>query len=290
MNDTMFAARQFARDLWRICKRDKGAMIGGLVVLLYCVIAVIGPVIAHVGPENSALAYLAPSWAHPLGTDGDGQDVLAELLIGTRPIMEIGIIAACLTVAIGVVVGLVSGYLGGVADEVIMRITDVFLTIPGLPLIIIIAAVVQTTNPLYLAVILSVTAWAGLARALRSQAMSLRDSDFVEAARLQGMPLRNIIGRQLLPNVGPYVAIHFLLDITGAIYAEVGLFLLGIAPITGNNWGNMINLAMGEGALFTTKSILYLFSPMAAIVILQLAFVFFTRALDRIFNPRLRTQ
>ena len=290
MNEALISLRQFIRDLWRICKSDKGAMIGGIVVLIYCVIAVIGPTIAHVGIENSANAYLSPSWSHPLGTDADGYDVLSEVIIGTRPIMEIGLLAALMTVSAGVLVGLVSGYLGGVADEVIMRVTDVFLTIPGLPLIIVIAAVVQTTNPFYLAVILSVTAWSGLARALRSQAMSLRSSEFIEAAKLQGLPLRNIVGRQLLPNVGPYVAIHFLLDVTGAIYAEVGLFLLGIAPITGNNWGNMINLAMGEGALFTTKSILYLFSPMAAIVILQLAFVFFARALDRIFNPRLRVQ
>ena len=290
MNEALISLRQFIRDLWRICKSDKGAMIGGIVVLIYCVIAVIGPTIAHVGIENSANAYLSPSWSHPLGTDADGYDVLSEVIIGTRPIMEIGLLAALMTVSAGVLVGLVSGYLGGVADEVIMRVTDVFLTIPGLPLIIVIAAVVQTTNPFYLAVILSVTAWSGLARALRSQAMSLRSSEFIEAAKLQGLPLRNIVGRQLLPNVGPYVAIHFLLDVTGAIYAEVGLFLLGIAPITGNNWGNMINLAMGEGALFTTKSILYLFSPMAAIVILQLAFVVFARALDRIFNPRLRVQ
>jgi peptide/nickel transport system permease protein len=90
--------------------------------------------------------------------------------------------------------------------------------------------------------------------------------------------------------VGPYVAIHFLLGITGAIYAEVGLYVLGIAPISGNNWGIMINLAMSQGALYTTKSMLSLFSPMAAIVILQVAFVFFSRALDSLFNPRLRVQ
>jgi peptide/nickel transport system permease protein len=120
--------------------------------------------------------------------------------------------------------------------------------------------------------------------------MSLRSREFVEAAKLQGVSLANMVGRQLLPNVGPYVAIHFLLAITGAIYASVGLFLLGIAPISGNNWGIMINLAMAQGALYTTDSAFYLFSPMAAIVILQVAFVFFSRALDSVFNPRLRVQ
>jgi peptide/nickel transport system permease protein len=189
-----------------------------------------------------------------------------------------------------VVIGLFTGYVGGGIDTVIMRVTDIFLTIPGLPLIIVIASVVHTSSPLALAGILSVTAWAGLARAVRSQALSLRTSDFIEAAKVQGLPLRSMIGRQLLPNVGPYVAINFLLAVTGAIYAEVGLFLLGIAPISGVNWGIMINLGMSQGALYTTKSVIYLFAPMAAIVLLQVALVFFARSLDRLFNPRLRVQ
>lgn len=281
----------FFKDFWRIARSDRTALAGAAVVAIYVVIAIIGPYIAHVSTvDNPSLAYLSPSWHHPLGTDSFGQDVLSQVILGTRPIMEVGVLSALMTVFVGVVVGLVSGYLAGTADNVIMRITDVFLTIPGLPLILVIATVVRTTSPVVLAVILSVTAWPGLARAVRSQALSLRTSDFVEAARLQGASLTNIVGRQLLPNVGPYVAINFLLAITGAIYAEVGLFLLGIVPFSGTNWGVMINLAMNQGALYTTKSMLYLFSPMAAIVILQVAFVYVTRILDSLFNPRLRVQ
>jgi peptide/nickel transport system permease protein len=171
-----------------------------------------------------------------------------------------------------------------------MRLVDIVLAIPGLPLIIVITSVVHTSNPFVLAGILSVTAWAGLARAVRSQALSLRNSGFIEAAKMQGLPLRHMVLRQLVPNVGPYVAIHFLLTITGAIYAEVGLFLLGVAPTNGTNWGTMINLAMGQGALYTSKSMLYVLAPMAAIVILQVSFVFFSRALDQLFNPRLRVR
>ncbi|MHB2027285.1 MAG: ABC transporter permease [Acidimicrobiales bacterium] len=282
--------RSFLQNLWSACRRDKTALIGAIVILFFLVMAIIGPYIAHLGVPSAVNAYLSPSMRHPLGTDALGQDVLAELVLGTRPVMEVGILAATITVAIGVVVGLVTGYLGGVVDAVMMRITDVFLTIPGLPLIIVIASLLQTTSPFVLAGILSVTAWAGLARAVRSQALSLRSTDFIEASRVQGLPLRNIVGRQLLPNVGPYVAIHFLLDVTGAIYAEVGLFLLGIAPINGTNWGEMINVAMSQGAMFTTRSMSSLFSPMVTIVILQVAFVFFARALDVVFNPRLRTQ
>ncbi|MEU8226926.1 ABC transporter permease [Kribbella sp. NPDC048915] len=282
---------RFLSDLWRILRHDKGALIGGAIVLIYCLAAVFGPIFVEVGNEQDASqAYLAPSWEHPLGTDSLGQGVLSQIIVGTRPIMIVGVLSAVITVFIGVAIGLLTGYVGGVADTVIMRITDIFLTIPGLPLIIVLASVINTTNPVVLAFILSITAWAGLARAIRSQAMSLRSREFVEAAKLQGVSLGNMVGRQLLPNVGPYVAIHFLLAITGAIYASVGLFLLGIAPISGNNWGIMINLAMAQGALYTTDSAFYLFSPMAAIVILQVAFVFFSRALDSVFNPRLRVQ
>jgi len=160
-------------------------------------------------------------------------------------------------------------------------------------LIFIVSLVLRLGDPTgdrTVAIILSVTAWAGLARAVRAQALSLRTADFIDAAKVQNLPLRNLIGRQLLPNVGPYVAINFLLAITGAIYAEVGLFVLGVAPVTGTNWGIMINLAMNQGALYTSNSMLYLFSPMAAIVLLQVALVFFARTLDKVFNPRLRVQ
>jgi peptide/nickel transport system permease protein len=282
---------RFWSDLWRIMKNDKPALIGGLIVIVYVLVAILGPIIFHIGTDqNVADAYQGPSSHHLLGTDALGDDVLKQIIVGTRPIMIVGFIAAIFTIFLGVVLGLISGYVGGLTDTIIMRITDVFLTIPGLPLTIMIAAVVHTANPVVLALILSITAWTGLARAIRSQALSLRTSDFIESARLQGLGLTNVVGRQLLPNVGPYVAIHFLLGITGAIYAEVGLFLLGVAPIAGTNWGIMINLAMSQGALYTPGSAWYLFSPMAAIVILQVAFVFFSRALDSVFNPRLRVQ
>ena len=281
--------RELAKDLWRIGKDDKSALIGGLVIIGYIVLAIFGPYIDSVGPvQGTAQAYEAPSLNHLLGTDFTGQGVLSQIVVGTRPVIEVGVLSALMIVIVGVIVGLAAGYLGGFFDSVAMRITDVFLTIPGLPLIIVIASVVRTSSPVVLAGILSITGWAGLARAVRSQALSLRSSDFVEAAKSQGLPLRNMIGRQLLPNVGPYVAIHFLLAITGAIYAEVGLFLLGIAPISGTNWGTMINYAVGQGAMYNSRSIFYLFAPMAAIVILQVSFVFFARALDKLFNPRLR--
>lgn len=281
--------RRFGADLVRSLREDSMSMVGAVVVAVYCLVAVIGPYIAKVSlVANPARAYEAPSWRYPLGTDAFGHSVLSQLVVGTRPIMEVGVATAVMTIGIGVVVGLMSGYLGGLADAVIMRITDVFLTIPGLPLILVIASLVHSSSPLVLALILSVQGWAGLARAVRSMALSLRESAFIEAARGQAVPLRHMVGRQLLPNVGPFVAMHFLLAISGAIYAEVGLFLLGIAPLSGTNWGIMLNIAETQGALYTARSATVIIAPMAAIVVLQLAFTFLSRAMDRIFNPRIR--
>ena len=234
---------------------------------------------------------MAPSWHHPLGTDFLGQDILTQIVIGTRPVLEVGLLTAIFAVGFGVIVGLVTGYLGGAVDMALMRLADVFLTIPGLPLVIVVASIIRTSSPLILAAIIAITAWAGLARAV---------------PRPGAIPA---LGRLHRSGQGPgtattphdratapaqcrrhYVAINFLLAVTAAIYAEVGLFVLGVAPVSGINWGIMINLAMGNGALYTSKSMLYLFTPMAAIVFLQVALVFFTRALDQLFNPRLRVQ
>jgi peptide/nickel transport system permease protein len=280
---------RLGRDLLRILREDRSATIGAVIIVVYCVVAVIGPAVTTVGvaPDPNQ-AYEGPSAHFPLGSDAFGHSILSELIVGTRPIMEVGVAAAIMTVAVGVIVGLVSGYVSGAADAVIMRVVDVFLTIPGLPLILVIAAVVRTYNPLVLAAILSIQSWAGLARAVRSMALSLRSSDFIEAARGQAVPLRHMVGRQLLPNVGPYVAIHFLLAVTAAIYAEVGLFLLGVAPLSGTNWGIMINTATAQGALYSSDSALALLAPMGAIVILQIGFVLFSRAMDNLFNPRMR--
>lgn len=280
-----------AWDLWRILRSDNSALVGAVIIGVYLVLAIFGPMFTHVDMTSRPdQAYLSPSWHHLLGTDAVGVDVAGQLILGFRPILAVGILAAVFTCAVGVFVGLAIGYIGGVVDTVVMRIVDIFLTVPSLPLLIVLASFIESSSPFVLAALLSITGWAGLARPVRAQALSLREVDFTEAARIQGLPLRHIVSRQLLPNVGPWVAIHFLLAITGAIYAEVGLFLLGVAPISGTNWGVMINLAQSQGALYTKQSMLYLFSPMALIVILQMAFVFFSRALDQFFNPRLRVR
>lgn len=279
------------KDMWRILRHDPSSMAGFIIVALYVCMAVIGPFIPVSHVENPMAAYEGPSLAHLLGTDYAGRDTFKEIIQGSTPVLIVAVLASAFSVVIGVVIGLSAGILRGVGDTILMRIADIFLTIPSLPLVIVLVAFIQSSSPFVLAGIIAITGWAGLARSVRSQALSLARRDFVEAAQVQGLSFWNVLSRQLLPNIGSYVAMNFLLGITGAIYAEVGLYFLGIAPFTASNWGVMLNFAINQaGAIYTSQSLLYLLSPMVAIVVLQIGFVLFTRALDQLFNPRIRTQ
>jgi len=137
---------------------------------------------------------------------------------------------------------------------------------------------------------LALTSWAGLSRAIRAQTLSLAQREFMESARILDLSLPRIVLKELLPNLSSYVTMNFLLMVIGALYAEIGLYLLGVAPFSGTNWGIMLNIAMTQsGALYTTQSLWYLLSPMVTIVLLQLGLIMFSQGLDEVFNPRLRT-
>ena len=267
-------------------------LVGLGILGLYLAMAVLGPVVF---PPRVALTlhpakiYQGPSWADPLGTDFQGVSILAEIVLGARSVLGVGIGAAFFIVLIGATVGLTAGYAGGWVDTGLMRFTDIFLAIPTFPLLLVLASILNSSSAWMMVVILSVVSWGGLARAIRSQVLTLRERDFVEAAR--GLRLRSgvIARRVILPNMLSYVAMNFMVSITGAIYAEVGLLFLGIAPFSPINWGVMMNLAEGTaGALYTSRSILYVLSPILAILLLQASIVLLLGGLDELFNPRLR--
>lgn len=170
-----------------------------------------------------------------------------------------------------------------------MRVTDFVLTVPGLPLLVVLTTVWKFDSPLEMGLVLGVVGWGGIARAVRSQALSLRERGFLEAARGLGLPSRHIIVRELLPNIAPYVAMHLLLSVIGFVEAQVGLFFLGIVPFTSTNWGVMINQAVfSGGALQSPEAIFYLLAPLTCILLLIMGVVLFLDAIDELFNPRLR--
>ncbi len=281
----------------KILVRNKKALAGFIITLGYIIMAVVGPHIVPYPKNYTCPIYLPPtlfkwppSLAHPLGCDYFGADIWSEIVWGAPSILQIAFTAGFITTIVGITVGMVAGFLGGKVDAGLMTATDIVMVIPGLPLLIVLSTVIRSTNPFVIGAILSVTAWAGLARSIRSQVLSLRNREFIEAARALGLPTRHIVFREIMPNIMSYIAINFIFATTGAIYSSVGLYFLGMLPFSTVNWGIMLNWAYTQGALSSLSTIHYILAPIIAIVGFQTGLILFSYAIDEMFNPRLRTE
>lgn len=270
--------------------RKPGRVIGLAILVFFALMGIFGPYVYSgqlaVDPDN---IYAAPSAAHWLGTDFAGSDVLQEVIIGARYVLLTAAFAALITAAIGTATGLIAGYHRGLTDSALMRVTDFILTIPGFPLLIVLSTIWSFGNPLEMGLVLGLTGWGGVARAVRSQTLSLRERGFLEAARGLGLSNRHIIVKELLPNIAPFVAMNLLLSVIAFIGAEVGLFFLGVVPFSSSNWGVMLNEAVfAGGAMNSPQALSYLLAPLVCILLLTLGIVLFLDAVDELFNPRLR--
>ncbi|MFF4648549.1 ABC transporter permease [Streptomyces sp. NPDC001380] len=274
----------------RVLVRKPGRIVGLAILVFFALMGVFGPYLypgdLAVDPEA---IYAPPSAQHWLGTDFAGSDVLQELVVGARYVLLTAAVAALATVVIGTTVGLVAGYHRGLADSALMRATDFVLTIPGLPLLIVLSTLWSFGQPLQMGLVLGVTGWGGVARAVRSQTLSLRERGFLEAARGLGLPTRHVIVRELLPNIAPFVAMNLLLAVIQFIGAEVALFFLGVVPFSSSNWGVMLNQAVFSGGVMNSpEALTYLLAPLVCILLITLGIVLFLDAIDELFNPRLR--
>ena len=221
-------------------------LIGLTLLSLFFLLAVFAPFIAPFDPWEPGRPFLLPSAEHPLGTNDIGQDILSELVYGTRISLFVGFFAAFVSVAIGTLVGLFSGYLRGAADEVLMGLTDIILIIPALPLMIILAA---HTSPNIWNIIIVIGAlwWTSTARVVRSRVLQLREMPFVEAARGLGAGDAYIVFRHILPNTLQVISAKFILAVAGAMLTEASLCFLGLGDPLQKSWGMMLNYAFSRG-------------------------------------------
>ena len=279
---------RFAANLWRVLRRKPSRMAGALIIVVFVVMGVIGPWLYPSNLPHAADILAGPSLAHPLGTDFEGTDVLALLVIGSRYVLVAAAIAALVTVVLGTGIGLYAGYRRSWPDSVLMRVTDFVLTIPAFPLLLVLSTVWKFSSAVQMGLVLGITGWGGLARAVRSQTLSLRERGFVEAARGLGLSTPHVVAYELLPNIAPYVAMNLLIGVTTFIYSQVGLFYLGVLPYDSTNWGVMIQLAVTNGVTQTGTGLSYLMAPLVSILLITLGVVLLVDAMDEVFNPRLR--
>jgi peptide/nickel transport system permease protein len=221
-----------------------------------------------------------------LGAGQYGEDLWSQLLWGSRIAMAVGLLAALIATFVGLIVGLISGFFGGLIDEVLMRVTDFFLVIPGLPLMIVLAAIL-TPHWWNIVLVIALVGWTGTARLVRSQVLAERQKAYVEAARAIGASDLYIIFRHILPNVTPLLFAQISLGVAGSILTEAGLSFLGLTHPSDVSWGRMLMQASGSGA-YSEGAWWYVFFPGVCIVLLALSFTLVGYAVDEILNPRLR--
>ena len=270
-------------------KRNKQALFGLVILAFFFLMATVGPMlIAESSKTNYAIRLQGPSFRHWLGTDYAGRDTLSQFVHGSRNVLLVAFIAAVITILIGFIIGTIAGVAGGFVDEILMGITGIMLTVPSFPIMMVLSMVIEITNPLLFGLLLSLWSWAGLARSIRAQILSLKHREFVEASRVLGMGLFHIIFKEMLPNMVSYIMISFISIMKGAITASVGLMVLGLVPFSASHWGMMINLATTTtGAMYGSSALIYFLTPVCGIMLFQMGCLFFANGLDDAFNPKL---
>jgi peptide/nickel transport system permease protein len=277
--------------------RESGKFrLGVLITLLLIVTALLSNVLLTLAIDDtdpmavgSFGIFLDPTGDHWLGTDRFGRDVLGLVLIALPVSLTVAFLAGALSTVLGVIIGFVSGYKGGRVDAVLRTITDMFIVIPTLPLIIILAANTRNLNSLRLSLVLAVFSWPVAARIIRTQVMSLRERPYVELSKMTNLSDREIIVGDIMPNMAPYVAIGFAQASVGAAFALVGLTILGLGQSSQMDLGRMISEALGYGVISLGKELIFVV-PVLLLILLFLGLALISQGMEEFFNPRLRSQ
>jgi peptide/nickel transport system permease protein len=272
------------KDLLRIKKLDVSLAIFMSIMLT----SVFGSVLYGVKPLAIAgPAEQPPSAEFPLGTDSWGRDLLALLLTGTKNSLRIGVTAALISLTIGVVVGVIAGFKGGIIDSALMLVTDVILVLPSILIMMLVSAYMRERNPFYVSLIIGLTGWPWVARALRSQIMSLKSREFMYLSKMAGLGDVRIIVEDLLPNMASYIAMAFVLLMSGAMIAEAGLSMIGLGVTKGVSLG--IILYWAQMLESVRRGMWWWFGPPGVVLVfLAASLLLISTSLDEYFSPRLK--
>lgn len=275
----------------RILVQDWRALIGAAVTLAYIAMGTIGVVVVQ-PPELLGGPKLAGflEAGYVLGTDHQGRSLFAMMVHSSPAMLKMILSGAVFTTVVATIVGVYTGYKRGFVSKVGMTFTDIMLTIPGLPLIIVIGVVFSPRSPLIVGVVLSLNAWAGLARSIRSQVLTIREESYVEASHIMGLSTSTIMFKDIIPQLMPYISVNFMQNARRIIFASVGLYFLGVLPFSHQNWGVVLNNAYEGGALWQPSAIHWLLVPVVTITGFSFGLILLAQGTDRLFNPRVRAR
>ena len=275
---------------WPEFRKSKIGIAGLVIIIVMVALILLAPVLATHAPTGAEsrdfdIRFQPPSWQHIMGTNSIGQDVWSRLLHSGRNSLMIGFVAAFLITSIGSALGMISGYFGGIIEELVMRLADILLIIPRLPLLIILSAYLSP-GPWTVIMLLTVTGWAGIARSTRAQTLSVKQHSYVEAARSVGASNIRIIIQHILPNVAGIIIAAFAMEVVVAILVESGLSFLGLGDLSQPTWGVMLHFAQTDAA-FSWNAWWWIIPPGACIALLGLAFAYVGNTLNDRFVLRL---
>jgi peptide/nickel transport system permease protein len=271
----------------RIIRRSAKLFTGLTLVGIFLVVGIIGPFFVHGQNDISDVGLTGPSSQHWLGTTNTGQDVVKQLVVSARGSLAIGLLAAALAVILSVLVGVIGGYLGGRTDETFSLLSNVVLVLPGLPLVIVITDFVQNRGTLVIACVIAFTGWAASARVLRAQTLSIRERDYIDAARSSGEPAWRVILFEALPNLLPIIFSQFIFGMIAAILTEAGLAFLGLGNTDATSWGSMLYFAQNGQAL-ALDAWWWFVPPGLCIALVGAGLSLINFSIDEVVNPRLR--
>ena len=273
----------------RLILRNPKSRFGLTLVGFMILVAVIAPWISVSNPTdfNILATRQSPSWNHLFGTTDQGSDIFSQVVLGARRSLILGAAAALLATTLATVLGIVAAYSGGIVDEIVNFLTNVFLVIPTIPLLIVISGYLKARGMTTMILVLGLTLWAFEARILRGQALSLKSRDFVQAAKVAGESTWRIVFGELMPNMISRIAAAFVLVFYVALLVDAGLDFLGLGDTTHVSWGMILYWAQTNSAVLQGEWWPFLF-PGLALVVTVVGLVFLLAGIDELSNPRLR--
>jgi peptide/nickel transport system permease protein len=271
--------------------RNRKSRLGLAMVGFVVIIAIIAPLIsvAHPNDFNPAATGQAPSWHHLFGTTDQGSDIFSQVVVGARRSLLLGLAAATLATGIAAILGITAGYSGGVIDEVVTFLTNVFLTIPAIPLLIVVSGYLKNRGMGTMILILAAVLWAFEARILRGQALTLKNRDFIQAAKAAGESTPRIVFGELMPNMISRIAAGFVLVFYIALLVDAGLEFLGLGDMSKTSWGVTLYWAETNSTVLQGEWWPFFF-PGAMLAFTVLGLVLLLAGIDEVSNPRLRTE
>ena len=281
---------------WTVFRDNLLGKIGLVLLTVFALMAIGSFIPPHIDPMYHPMTGVdpqiydstGPSLKHWLGTDFMGRDIFSQLLAGARIAFMVGVSAAFMSIFLGTVIGMISGYMGRWTDTLLMRIADIFMVLPVLLVILILASLFGQLNIWIIVFIISIFKWPGVSRVIRAQTLSLKERPFIDAARVVGASHLRIIFRHIMPNVLPLSFLYMTFMVTYAIIVEAALAFLGFGDPGTVSWGMMLQWVWKTGHMF--KAPYWLLPPGICISLITLSFYMLGRAMDDVLDPRLRKE